>query len=306
MLGVVCLAPLVSAAVALLAGLLFSLILGNPFSGHTKKWSSKLLAFSIVGLGAGIDLSVVMNVGMKGVIITAVSISLTLFTGWFLARMFKLNGNIGTLISVGTAICGGSAIAAVSTILKAKENEIAVALGVVFILNALALLIFPFIGRQFGMSEYQFALWSALAIHDTSSVVGATMQYGQEALQVGTTLKLVRAIWILPVAGLLAFYMSYRQGGEGWIAQGANIKFPWFIFAFIGMAVLINFLPVLQPIGEMVASFAKRGLVLALFFIGASLSINSIKQVGVNPLLYGVFLWLLVASVSIFTVLQLT
>jgi len=306
LVGFVCLMPYISAAAALLAGLIFTLAVGNPFSCHTKTWSSKLLAFSIVGLGAGMDLSVVMDVGMKGLVITAVSIVLTLLTGWFLACVFRLRGNVGTLIAVGTAICGGSAIAAVSPVLKAKDSEIAVALGIVFILNALALIFFPLIGHFLGMSEYQFALWSALAIHDTSSVVGATMQYGAEALQVGTTLKLVRALWILPVVGLLAFYMSCRQKAAGGSAQGANIKFPWFIFAFIGMAVLVNSFPALQSVGEIVASFAKRGLVLALFFIGASLSIDSIRQVGVKPFLYGTVLWFLVASVSVLTILQLT
>ncbi|NQZ15076.1 MAG: putative sulfate exporter family transporter [Alphaproteobacteria bacterium] len=291
--GLVCLMPHVSAAIALLIGLTFVLVLGNPFSSHTKSWSSKLLAFSIVGLGAGMDLSVVMNVGMMGIVITAVSIGLTLLTGWLLAKVFKLGGNTSSLISVGTAICGGSAIAAVSPILKAKENEIAVALGIVFMLNAFALLVFPFIGRESGMSEYQFALWSALAIHDTSSVVGATMQYGEEALEVGTTLKLVRALWILPIVCALVFYVSKRSGDNE-----AKIKFPWFILGFIGVVVLVNLLPVLQPIGEYVAVIAKRGLVLALFLIGASLSLESLKQVGMKPLAYGIILWLLIALMA--------
>ncbi|MEM9470215.1 MAG: putative sulfate exporter family transporter [Pseudomonadota bacterium] len=292
--GLFCLWPHVSAAIALFIGLVFTALLTNPFSEYSKKWASQLLAFSIICLGAGMNLSVVMSVGALGIFITAASIILSLAIAYALARIFKLTDKIASLIAVGTAICGGSAIAAVSPVLKPRENEIAVALAIVFILNAIALVLFPLIGQELDMSDKLFAFWSALAIHDTSSVVGATMSYSDEALEIGTTLKLVRALWIIPIVLALSFWLRRGQKNVG----KQPLKFPWFILGFVGSVVIVNTLPALQPIGESIAEIGKRGLVLALFLIGASLSIEALKKVGLRPFAYGVSLWSLISFIA--------
>ena len=283
------LTPYATSAWGLLAGVLIALIFGNPYSGYTKKLSKPFLSIAIVGLGAGINLLVVAKAGSEGILSTAAAISATLFLGYLLQKIFRTDQGIAILINVGTAICGGSAIAAVSSAIHSKEEDISVALGVVFILNAIALVIFPDIGHFFHLTERQFGLWSALAIHDTSSVVGATMQYGREALQVGTTVKLVRALWIVPVTLLVA--KMYSRSGQG---KKTKISFPWFILGFICTSALVTWIPQLVPLGHQVEWLAKRLLVITLFTIGLNISRQTLKAVGIKPLLHGIILWLVV------------
>lgn len=291
-LALFCLSPYGSSAIALLAGILLASTLGNPFTDFTKKHTSTLLQISVVGLGAGMNLKVVGVVGVQGIGYTVTGIAFTAIVGFLLARLLKTPDTLSTLITIGTGICGGSAIAATGPILKADNEDMSISLGVVFILNALALFIFPPIGHAFSLDQHQFGLWSALAIHDTSSVVGAAMQYGKEALELATTVKLARALWIIPVSLLLAFFMKSKS----------KIKMPWFIFGFILVAALVTWIPELSSIGHSISDFSKKLLVLTLFFIGLNLNISSIKKVGLKPLLLGIFLWIIVGSSTLLAI----
>ena len=291
-LALFCLSPYGSSAIALLAGILLASTLGNPFTDFTKKHTSTLLQISVVGLGAGMNLKVVGVVGVQGIGYTVTGIAFTAIVGFLLARLLKTPDTLSTLITIGTGICGGSAIAATGPILKADNEDMSISLGVVFILNALALFIFPPIGHAFSLDQHQFGLWSALAIHDTSSVVGAAMQYGKEALELATTVKLARALWIIPISLLLAFFMKSKS----------KIKMPWFIFGFILVAALVTWIPELSSIGHSISDFSKKLLVLTLFFIGLNLNINSIKKVGLKPLLLGIFLWIIVGSSTLLAI----
>lgn len=283
------LSPYSSSALALLAGIILASTLGNPFPEFTKKHTSTLLQYSVVGLGAGMNLKVVGIVGAQGVGYTITGIALTALVGYGLSRLLKTPNILSTLITVGTAICGGSAIAATGPIIKAEHEDMSVSLGVVFILNACALFIFPPIGHYLGLTQHQFGIWSALAIHDTSSVVGASMQYGAEALELATTVKLARALWIIPISLLLAFFMKSKS----------KIKMPWFIFGFILVAALVTWVPALSEVGHQVYRIAKQLLVLTLFFIGINLNLESIKRVGIKPLLLGFILWVIVATTTV-------
>jgi uncharacterized integral membrane protein (TIGR00698 family) len=287
-----CLSPYGSSALALLAGIILASTLGNPFQEFTKKHTSTLLQISVVGLGAGMNLKVVGVVGVQGIGYTVTGIAFTAIMGYLLTKLLKTPATLSMLITIGTGICGGSAIAATGPILKADHEEMSISLGVVFILNALALFIFPPIGHTLSLDQHQFGLWSALAIHDTSSVVGAAMQYGKEALELATTVKLARALWIIPVSLLLAFFMKSKS----------KIKMPWFIFGFILVAALVTWIPEISSIGHSVSDFAKKLLVLTLFFIGMNLNVKSIKQVGLKPLLLGVFLWIIVGSSTLLAI----
>ena len=283
------LTPYSSSALALLAGIILASTLGNPFSDFTKKHTSTLLQYSVVGLGAGMNLKVVGVVGAQGIGYTVTGIALTALFGYALAKILKTPHILSTLITVGTAICGGSAIAATGPILKAEHEDMSVSLGVVFILNACALFIFPPIGHFLGLSQHQFGVWSALAIHDTSSVVGASMQYGKEALELATTIKLARALWIIPISLLFAFFMKSKS----------KVKIPWFIFGFILMAALMTWVPALSETGHMISKVAKQLLVLTLFFIGINLNLESVRKVGIRPLLLGFILWVIVATTTV-------
>lgn len=243
------------------------------------------------------DLLVVGRVGVHGILYTVVGISLTLLFGYLLGKALKCPPGVSTLISVGTAICGGSAIAAVAPVIRAKHHDITVALATVFLLNASALILFPWIGHGLGLSERAFGLWSALAIHDTSSVVGATLQYGRDALEVGTTVKLARALWIAPLTLILA-WAEHRKAGSG-DEPAAKVKMPWFIGGFLLVAGVVTFFPAARPLGHMVEWVARRGLVLTLFLIGSNLSRQSLRTVGIVPLVQGVVLWALVATGSL-------
>lgn len=290
--------PQVSAGMALLAGIVVAVGFGNPFVQFTRAWTHRLLAVSVVGLGAGMDLNVVGRVGLHGIGYTLLGIAFALSVGTVLARLLKVNGDTGLLIAVGTAICGGSAIAAVAPVIRAKSSEVSVALGTVFMLNALALITFPSIGHYLDLSQAQFGLWSALAIHDTSSVVGATLQYGAESLQVGTTIKLARALWIVPVAlAVGVWHTRTHQTDTG--APKTKAKRPWFILGFLLTAALVTYVPALQSAGHMVEAGAKRALVLTLFLIGCNLTKDALRTVGLRPFIQGVTLWILVASATL-------
>ncbi|MBS2028132.1 MAG: putative sulfate exporter family transporter [Deltaproteobacteria bacterium] len=292
--ALLCLLPGASGGLALVGGCALALLVGNPHAAVTRKLPHRMLALSVVGLGAGMDLRAVARAGLQGLGATAISIAAALALGLLLARLLGVQGKTGLLISIGTAICGGSAIAAAVPVVRAEEREASVALGTVFLLNAAALLLFPGIGHGLGLSESQFGLWAALAIHDTSSVVGAAMGYGPRALELATTVKLARALWIIPLTVGLAAWTA--RSGEA-RATGRATR-PWFILGFLLAAALVTWVPALRPAGDVVASLARRLMVLTLFVIGVNLSPAALRSVGVRPLVQGLLLWLAVASLS--------
>jgi uncharacterized integral membrane protein (TIGR00698 family) len=270
-------------------GLIVAFTLGNPFQAYNSKATKYLLQYSIVGLGFGMNAYAAAKAGQVGVMFTFASIAFTLGMGLMLYKTLKLEQKSSVLISSGTAICGGSAIAAVSPIIKADQAQISVALITVFVLNAVALFAFPAIGHYFDMSQTDFGLWAAIAIHDTSSVVGATAKYGEEALQVATTVKLQRALWIIPISLLFAYVFKNKD---------QKISFPYFILFFIAAMLISTFVPGFAAFGKDIAMVAKKGLTLTLFFIGAGLSRSAIQQVGAMPMLLGVLLWIAISVLS--------
>lgn len=284
--------PLISPPIALLLGILFVNIFGKVL--ETDAFVKKLLQYSIVGLGFGINLKTAIEAGSQGFLFTISTIILVMVLGLVLAKILKIDKTIAQLISAGTAICGGSAIAAVSPILKANSKQTSVALGIVFVLNAVALFIFPEIGHFFNLSQNQFGIWSAIAIHDTSSVVGASSKYGSEALQIATTVKLARALWIIP----LAFIISIFTKSEG------KIKIPYFIGFFVLAILAGTYLPFLKNFNHYISEFSRDLLKVALFLIGAGLSFQNLKNIGLKPLLLGIILWLLISSISLYAVLE--
>jgi uncharacterized integral membrane protein (TIGR00698 family) len=281
---------LVSPPVALLAGLVYGLSFAHPYHLDAKKLSSFLLQASIVALGFGMNLNEVLRAGRTGFLYTAFSITFALLLGMTIGYFFKVEYKPSLLISAGTAICGGSAIAAVGPVVDASDEEMAVSLGTVFVLNSIALFLFPAIGYALRLTQTQFGLWSALAIHDTSSVVGATAKYGSEALMIGTTIKLARALWIVPVALAVAFV---KKGGE------TRIKWPWFILLFCLAALAATYLPAFASVYPQLSALGKAGLTVTLFVIGTGISRPTLKQVGVRPLLQGILLWAIVATLSL-------
>ena len=285
----------VTPPVALFVGLVYALLFGKPFASFNKKMSKVLLQYSVVGLGFGMNLYESLASGGSGMLFTIVSVFGTLAIGWFIGhKLLGVDRNISYLISSGTAICGGSAIAAVGPVIKAKDNEMSVALGCVFILNAVALFIFPAIGELLGLSQQQFGTWAAIAIHDTSSVVGAGAAYGEEALQVATTIKLTRALWIIPVALFTSFLFK---------SEGKKVSVPMFIILFVLAMVVNTYLfsrfEVGVVIGDTINLVARKLLTITLFFIGASLSIDVLKSVGLKPLLQGILLWIVISIASL-------
>lgn len=276
----------------LFMGLLFALLCGQPFPKFNKKCSKMLLQYSVVGLGFGMNIEASLASGKEGMLFTIVSVFGALLVGWLIGRkMLKVDRNTSYLISSGTAICGGSAIAAVGPVIKAKDSEMSVALGTVFILNAIALFLFPAIGKLLGLDEQQFGTWAAIAIHDTSSVVGAGAAYGEEALKVATTIKLTRALWIIPVAFLTSFIFR---------TKGSKVNIPWFILFFVLAMVANTYLLCDYPqIGTVVSSISRKCLTITMFFIGASLSPSVLKSVGVKPLVQGVLLWVIISVGSL-------
>ena len=286
------LAMWVTPPVVLFIGLVFALLCGQAYPTFNKNVSKKLLQYSVIGLGFGMNLQASLASGKEGMLFTIISVVGTLLIGMFIGcKILKLNRNTSYLISSGTAICGGSAIAAVGPIIKAKDTDMSMALATVFILNAIGLFLFPVLGHWLDLSQQDFGTWAAIAIHDTSSVVGAGAAYGEEALQVATTIKLTRALWIIPLA--LVTSVIFRS-------EGKKISIPWFILFFI-VAMLINtyLLADFPQIGKFIAGIARKGLIITMFFIGASLSVDVIKSVGIRPLLQGVLLWIIISAASL-------
>lgn len=294
LLLITCTLPSVTTAHALVAGILFSLLLENPWPQKTPSWSKNLLQISVVGLGFGLSVGEVWQVGKSSVVYTVAGIALTLTMGTFLGRCFRAGSKTSTLIAFGTAICGGSAIAAMSPVIGSDDDETAVALATVFTLNAVALVLFPLAGQFFDLSQHQFGLWAALAIHDTSSVVGAASSFGSEALSVATTVKLVRAMWIAPVVIIFALLLKSDQ----------KAKFPLFIIGFAVAAAMASLLPQFNDLWTILSKIARQSLVVTLFLLGAGLSKKVLKDVGFRPMLQGVTLWFLISGITLAALLK--
>lgn len=284
---------IITPAIALFLGLAFALIFKNPYPKFNKKTSKYLLQASVVGLGFGMNVTESLKSGGEGMLFTIASVIGVMVLGVLIGKWLHLNKKASYLIASGTAICGGSAIAAVGPIVKANEHEMAVSLGVVFILNAIALFIFPAIGHYFELSEVQFGTWAAIAIHDTSSVVGAGEVYGPIALQTATLVKLTRALWIIPLAIVTMFIFRDKT---------SKISIPWFIFMFILAMVINTYCNLPQQLTSSLLWIAKKGLVLTLFLIGASLSLSTIKAVGIKPLILAIALWIIIGIGSFIVV----
>lgn len=290
LLALLCLTPLVSSPIALAMGFALAVCIGNPFEKHLHRYIQLLLQISIVGLGFGLKLNEALQAGKTGFTLTVMSIVTVMVLGYFLGKFFKLEGKLSYLISVGTAICGGSAIAAASPIIKPSTKQISLALAIIFTLNSIALFVYPAIGHLLNLSQEQFGLWCAVGIHDTSSVVGAAGKYGNEALKIATTVKLARALWIIPVSLITMFIFKNKE---------TRIKIPWFIGWFIVAILLNTYFPVFETVSTTVTNIAKSGLNLTLFFIGASLSIETLKTIGIKPLAAAVLLWVTISIGSL-------
>lgn len=291
-----CLFPVVNAPIALVGGFAFVLFFGHPFLKYNSIAVNWLLKIAVVGLGFGMNLNETLSVGKDGLVLTIVSIVLVLVLGFLIGKFLKMQRKTSHLISTGTAICGGSAIAAVAPIINATEKDISISLGVVFLLNSIALLAFPTIGLFFNLTEHQFGLWSAVAIHDTSSVVGAAAEYGDEALKVATTVKLSRALWIIPLSLLSIFLFK---------GKNKKVKIPWFILLFIGAIILNSYVEIPSMVTSSITTSSKSLLVLTLFLVGAGLSLENIKSSGWKPMLLGISLWIAVSVVSLLMILGL-
>jgi len=291
-----CATPFANNPIALIIGFLFACILGNPFAHISHKATKWLLKICVVGLGFGMNLQAAIHTSKQGLILTVCSIVITLGLGIIIGKLLKISTKTSHLLASGTAICGGSAIAAVAPIVNASEKEISVSLGTVFLLNSIALIIFPAIGHFFNLTQHQFGLWSAIAIHDTSSVVGAASSYGQEALQLATTVKLARALWIIPLSLVSAFVFK---------SENKKINIPWFIGLFILAMIMNSYIPYISTFNTYIVSISKTGLTITLFLIGVGLSINKIKSVGWKPLLLGVLLWILISVSSLLAIMWL-
>ncbi len=315
---IVCLTPLVAPPLALLLGLVVALFVGHPFLQLNHKATNILLQVSVVGLGFGINAATALQSGREGFLFAVVSIVGTLGIGLLLGWWMRIDLKTSLLISGGTAICGGSAIAALTPVIGAGERQVSVALGVVFILNSVALFLFPVVGHLLGLSQGQFGLWSAIAIHDTSSVVGAAGRYGPEALQIATTVKLARALWIIPVSLLAA--VIFKRRGAGGSGDRVKVKLPYFIGLFV-LAILLNTWVPMPAVSHVVVGAAHAGLTLTLFLIGSGLSRQVLRipehsegnqqggarddaptKFGVRPMLQGVVVWLLIAAGTLWAI----
>lgn len=294
-LAVLCLTPFVSSPIALALGFALAVLMGNPLEKHVHQYIHLLLQISIVGLGFGLKLDEALHAGKTGLMLTVASIISVMVLGYFLGKIFKLERSLSYLLSAGTAICGGSAIAAVSPIIKPGTKQISLALAIVFTLNSIALFVYPALGHLLHLSQEQFGLWCAVGIHDTSSVVGAASKYGDEALKIATTVKLARALWIIPVSLITMFIFKSKD---------SKIKVPWFIGYFI-LAILLNtYFPVMGQFSNSITSVAKSGLNLTLFFIGSTLSVEALKSIGFKPLLTAVLLWITISIGSLLYIIH--
>ncbi len=299
------LTPWASPPVALAIGLVIGLTVGNPYRKRTKSWTKYLLQASVVGLGFGMNLQQILKAGRSGFVYTAVGISFALLVGSTLARLLNVQTVPGFLISTGTAICGGSAISAVGPVIAADEEEMSVALGTVFILNSIALLIFPAIGASLHMTQSQFGLWAALAIHDTSSVVGAGAKYGAVALGIATTVKLARALWIVPLTLATAAVkrrFDEKTAPDDLVSEPTKVQWPWFILFFVLAAMANTFITAGAPVFHGLARLGIVGLTATLYLIGSGVSRSTLKQVGARPLIQGVLLWMIVAVSSMLAI----
>ncbi len=286
--------PQVSGPMALIGGFLFTHFLGNPYQQRVGQLTSLLLKGSVVGLGFGMNLHSAIEVGRDGLLLTLFSITTVLTLGAYVGHLLKLPRRISHLTASGTAICGGSAIAAVAPAVEAKPKEVSVALGVVFFLNSIALILFPILGHLLSLDQHQFGMWCAIAIHDTSSVVGAASAYGEEALMVATTVKLARALWIIPISILSTILFR---------AKSRKVSIPWFIALFVIAMVANSYIPQIHDLGHTLFDISKSLLVVTLFLIGSSLSVESIKEVGAKPLILGVILWVTISILSLAVIL---
>ena len=292
---IACLTPWVTPPIALVLGLFIALFVGHPFLHLNHKATHILLQLSVVGLGFGMKADSALKAGREGILFTIASITGTLLFGLLLGRLLRIEKKTSTLIACGTAICGGSAIAAISPVIKAEEKHISVALGTVFLLNSIALFLFPAVGHFLHLTQTQFGLWAAIAIHDTSSVVGAAGKYGPQALEVATTIKLARALWIIPVAFLAALF--FKTGKQ-------KIKIPWFIGAFV-LTILINTWLPMPVLSHVLVQTSKIGLTVTLFLIGSGLSRQVLRNTGVRPLLQGILLWAAISGFALWAVISL-
>ena len=302
LLIIFCLSPYGSPPLALAFGLILAFTIGSPFPQLNGKPTKYLLQVSVVLLGFGMSLGAVYRAGKDGILFTIATIFGTLILGYLVGKFLKVDSKTSSLISSGTAICGGSAIAAVAPAIEAESEQISVSLGTVFVLNSIALFLFPFIGHFLNLTQGQFGVWAAIAIHDTSSVVGAAGTYGAEALTIATTVKLARALWIAPVALLFAYL--YRDKNT---TAKTKIAIPWFIFLFLAATVVRTYTPSSIPpsLFDAVVNLAKAGMTVTLFLIGASLTPDTLKKVGFRPLIQGVLLWIVISVVSLYAVLRI-
>lgn len=279
----------------LLAGILISLFIqGNAFQAKAKLWSTRFLQLSVVLLGASLNFNSVLTQGLHGFLITFLSILFVFVLGYGGAKLLKINKDQGNLITIGTAICGGSAIGALSPIIRADNLAITVSIGVIFLLNALGVFIFPVLGDIAGLTQEEFGLWAALAIHDTSSVVAASAIYGERALAVATTVKLMRALWIMPIALLF----SYFSRG----AHREKIPLPWFIIGFITLSMIFTFIDLPGNLKGIITNTAKGGFSITLLLIGLSFDMKKLRDVGMKPLIFGMGLWIIVSIVSLLAI----
>ncbi len=290
-----CLTPFVSSPIALVIGFLLASFSLVPTELPIASFTKKLLSYSIIGLGFGIHFEQALTVTSDGIGLIIATILGTLVIGMMIAKMIKLERTTAYLIASGTAICGGSAIAAVAPAIKAKDEQIGLALATVFVLNSLALFIFPVIGHAIGLDQHTFGTWAAIAIHDTSSVVGAASAYGEEALTTATTLKLARALWIIPVALISAVIFSRGNGEEG----KSKLVIPYFIFWYCAAIAFSDFFPQFEVVYQGIFAIAKQALVVCLFLIGCSISVSKLKSAGAKPLMFGVTLWVLISTTSL-------
>ncbi|MFR9650432.1 MAG: putative sulfate exporter family transporter [Rikenellaceae bacterium] len=287
---------LLSPALSLLMGIAFAVAAGDLFERQKHKASSMLLKIAVVGIGFGMNIEESLRTSYEGIIFTIFSVLTVMISGVFLARKIGVGRSEGYLIASGTAICGGSAIAAIAPVVRAKPNEISISLAVVFTLNAIAMLIFPLIGAVLELTQQQFGVWSAIAIHDTSAVVGAAKAYGEEALQIATTVKLSRALWIIPLS-LVSLFIFKDRG-----AEAGKISIPWFILLFIVAMVINTYMPLGETLSNVIKVGSHKLLNTALFLIGTTLSLSSIKQMGAKPILLGISLWILISVISLLVV----
>ena len=294
LLTILCLTGFISPPVALLLGLVVANLSGHPFLELNHKATNILLQLSVIGLGFGMNVNSALSAGKEGFIFTVASIFSTLILGFFLGKWLKIEKKTAHLISCGTAICGGSAIAAIAPVIQSDEKQTSVALGVIFILNSIALFLFPAIGHWLDLSQQDFGLWCAIAIHDTSSVVGAAYKYGPEALQIATTVKLARALWIIPIALLTSVLFKNKS---------SKVKIPYFIGLFILAMLLNTYIPQTAIVAPYLVNLAKIGLTLTLFLIGAGLNFNVLKSVGLKPLFQGVLLWMFIGTAALLSIM---